>query len=147
MKALGRISASFVVVLSLLLPSRTTPAHAVEVYPLAYDFGEVEIGTSSSTFISIVNYTGHSHILTRIAFCPGSSTDFSIATDVDLPMTLESLDRLELEVVFSPSVTGLLLADLEIVSIDNSMSISTVSLRGGTGTEPPPGACVPSMGN
>ncbi len=119
------------------------PAHAIQVTPLTYDFGEVEIGTSSSTVITLFNDTGHSHTLTAVAFSPGSSPDFSIATPLDLPMTLPSLGRLEVQVVFSPSSAGLRLADLQIRAIDSSLKIVTVSLQGGTGTPPSPGACAP----
>ncbi len=143
MRTFGLISRSLIIVSFLLAMSATEPARAIEVMPLTYHFGEVEVGASSSTVITIVNYTGHSHILTTVAFSEGSSADFSLATVLDLPMTLESLDRLELEIVFSPSTTGLLLADLRIYSIDNSLKIVTVSLHGGTGTAPPPGACAP----
>ena len=121
----------------------SVPAHAIQVTPLAYDFGEVEVGSSSSTSITIFNDTGHSHTLTTVAFTPESSPDFSIATALDLPMTLPSLGRLEVEVVFSPSTAGLLLADLQIHAIDSSLKIVSVSLQGGTGTPPLPGACAP----
>ena len=145
MKPSALISPLFVVAMFLTLLSVTGPARAIEVIPLEYHFGEVEIGASSSTVLTIVNYTGHSHIITAIAFSAGSSPDFSIATEVEFPFTLESLERLELEVVFSPSVPGLLLAGLEIVSIDSGLKIVVVSLQGGAGTAPPPGACAPSI--
>jgi|GEM_PF-2838320 len=58
-------------------------------------------------------------------------------------MTLASLDRIEREIVFSPSTPGLSLADLMIHSIDSSLKIVTVSLQGGIGTAPPPGVCSP----
>ena len=97
----------------------------------------------ASTVITIVNYTGHSHTITTVALSAESSPDFSIATVLDLPMTLASLDRLELEIVFTPSTTGLSMADLQIHSVDSSLKIVTVSLQGGIGTAPPPGACAP----
>jgi hypothetical protein len=124
--------------------SAAGPAYAIEVTPLEHDFGEPEVGQSSSTVITISNYTGHSHTITTIEFSEGSSPDFSIAATPDLPMTLTSLDRLELEIVFSPSGEGLALADLRIYGIDSSLSIVTVSLRGGAGALPPSGACAPS---
>lgn len=143
MKPSTLISSPFVIAMFLTLLSVTPPAYAIEVTPLTYHFGEVEIGTSSSTVITIDNYTGHSHIITSITFTAGSSPDFSIATELQFPFTLESLERLEVEVVFSPSVPGLLLAGLEITSIDSGLKIVVVTLQGGTGTAPPPGACAP----
>jgi hypothetical protein len=140
----GLISAAPIIFLIALWLSVTSSASAIEVMPLEYDFGEVEVGTSSSTIITIMNYTGHSHIITSIAFTEGSSPDFSLATDLEFPMVLESVGFLEVEVVFSPSVAGPLTADLEIVSIDNGLQIVTVSLQGGTG-HPPSGACAPSQ--
>jgi hypothetical protein len=143
MRTFGLISRSFLIVLFLAVAPPGRPAHAVEVYPLTYHFGEVEVGSSSSTVITIVNYTGHSHILTVIELKEGSSPDFTLTDVPDLPFTLESLQELELEVVFTPSAPGLLLADLEIHSVDNSLKIVTVSLQGGPGTAPPPGSCSP----
>ncbi len=139
----GPITRSLLVVPLLFALSVTGPAHAVEVIPLAYHFGVVEVGTSSSTIITLVNPTGHSHVLTVAAFVGGSSPDFSIATPLDLPLTIESMEELELEIVFAPSTPGLLLAELELHIIDNSLKIVTVSLQGGPGTAPPPGACAP----
>jgi hypothetical protein len=139
----GWISAESIIFLIVLWLSLTSLAFAIEVMPLEYDFGEVEIGTSSSTVITIVNYTGHPHIITSIAFAEGSSPDFSLATDLEFPMVLESVGFLEVEVVFSPSVAGPLTADLEIFSIDSGLKIVVVSLQGGTG-HPPSGACAAS---
>ena len=143
MRTFGLFSKSLLVVPLLLILSAADPAHAIEVSPLTYHFGEVEVGTPSSTVINLVNPTGHSHILTVVAFKAGSSPDFSLAAPPDLPMTIDSMDRLELEIVFTPSTPGLLLADLEIHSIDNSLKIVSVSLQGGPGTAPPPGTCAP----
>lgn len=143
MRTLGLISRSFIIATFLLAMAATEPARAIEVYPLTYHFGEVEVGSSSSTVITIVNYTGHSHTITTVAFSEESSLDFSLATVLELPMTLASLDRLELEIVFTPSTPGLSLADLMIRSVDSSLKIVTVSLQGGIGTAPPPGACSP----
>jgi hypothetical protein len=143
MKKSRLISAASIIFMIILSLSVTSAAYAIEVTPLEHDFGEVEVGTSSSTIITIVNYTGHSHIITAIDFAEGSSTDFSLATAIQFPMVLESLDSLEVEVVFSPSVVGPLNADLEIFSIDNSLQIVVVSLQGGTG-HPPSDACAPS---
>jgi len=136
------ISEAPIIFLVVLWLSLTSSASAIEVTPLEYDFGEVEIGTSSSTVITIVNYTGHDHVITSIAFTEGSSPGFSLATNLELPMVLESLGLLEVEVLFCPSVTGPLTADLEILSIDSGLKIVVVSLRGGTG-HPPSGACAP----
>ena len=143
MKKSGFISGASVIFMMILSLSVPSSASAIEVTPLAYDFGEVEIGASDSTVITIVNSTGHPHTITGISFREGSSTDFSLATDLEFPMVLESLGLLEVEVVFSPSGAGPLTADLEIISIDSSFRIVVVSLRGGTG-HPLSGACAPS---
>ena len=93
--------------------------------------------------ITIVNYTGHSHDITTVAFSPESSPDFSLATALELPMTLPAMDRLELEIVFTPSTPSLSVAELMIHSIDSSLKIVTVLLQGGIGTAPPHGVCAP----
>lgn len=141
MRTPGPMACSCLILAWVFVLSGAGSARAIEVTPLEHDFGEIEVGESSSTTITISNYTGHPHTITAVAFSEGSSPDFSIATSLDLPMTLTSLDRLELEIVFSPCGPGLALAELRIHSIASSLSIVTVSLRGGTGTLPPPGAC------
>ena len=143
MKPFARVSPLFLVAVFVTPLALTSPARAIEVNPLEVHFGELEVGTSSSTVITIDNYTGHSHIITEISFTPGSSPDFSLATQMEFPYTLESLERLEVEVVFSPSAPGLLLADLKIVSVDSALKIVIVTLQGGPGTAPPPGSCAP----
>ncbi len=143
MKPFRFLSVSFILWI-LVFPLAGIPlALAIEVYPLEVDFGEVEVGASSRAVISIVNYTGHSHILTVIALSEDSSPDFSIFTVLDLPLVLESLESLEVEVVFSPSTAALVTGELLIYSLDNGLKIETVSLRGGSGSVPPPGACAP----
>ena len=143
MKTLRFLSAPFILLTLAFTLSGIPRAQAIEVYPLEVDFGEVEVGASSRAVISIVNYTGHSHILTMIALSESSSPDFSIATELDLPLVLESLESLEVEVVFSPSTAALVTGELLIYSLDNGLKIETVSLRGGSGSVPPPGACAP----
>jgi len=143
MKPFRFLSASFILLILVFPLSGIPLARAIEVYPLEVDFGEVEVGVSSRAVISIVNYTGHSHILTVIALSENSSPDFSIATELDLPLVLESLESLEVEVVFSPSTTALVTGELLIYSLDNGLKMETVSLRGGTGSVSPPGACAP----
>ena len=143
MRTLGLIPRAFLIPPLLLAVFAARPAGAIDVYPLTYHFGEVPVGTSSSTVITIVNDTGHSHDITTVTFSPESSPDFSLTTALDLPMTLPAMNRLELEIVFTPTTPALALADLIIHSIDSSMKIVTVSLQGGIGSEPPPGVCVP----
>ncbi len=143
MKHPGSVPISRINVVLLLILALIKPAQAVEVSPLSHHFGVVEVGTSSSTTVTLVNSTGHSHILTVVAFAPGSSPDFSVATALELPVTIPSMEQLDLEIVFAPSSPGPLAAALELHIVDNSLKIVTVSLQGGPGTAPPPGACAP----
>lgn len=143
MKPFRFVRASLILLMVLFPLSRIPPAQAIEVYPLEVDFGEVEVGSSSRAVVTIVNYTGHSHTLTVIALSEASSPDFSIATELELPLVLESLESLEVEIVFSPSTTALAAGELLIYCLDNGLKIEVVSLRGGTGSVPPPGACAP----
>jgi hypothetical protein len=146
MRPLSLISRSILVAPLLLALFAAAPAGAIDVYPRTHHFGEVAVGTSSSTVITLVNDTGHSHDITTVALSPESSPDFSLTTVLDLPMTLPAMSRLELEIVFTPTTPALSVADLIIHSIDSSLKIVIVSLQGGIGTPPPPGVCSPWQG-
>ncbi len=120
-------------VLSLCI---TASAGAVEVEPLEHDFGEVAVGASARSSFALVNYTGHPHAVTAIDFSAGSSEDFSLATDLQFPVVVETGEALDVEVEFNPLWEGLHTAQMEVFSLEPSLRIVVVSLQGTAGQPP-----------
>ena len=119
-----------------------TPGGNIQVSPEVYDFGDVELGSSSSTIITITNPVGGIHEdplgLLDISFADGSSGDFAITTNpVDSPVLPgESVD---IGVSFTPSAEGYVSAVLQITSDDPVFELIEVSLGGvGVYDEQPP---------
>jgi M6 family metalloprotease-like protein len=74
------------------------------VDPDSIDFGEVEKGTKSTIkTINVANYGNQSLIITNI---PSSFADFNFVSSFSFPLTIPSMDSVQLEFQFSPSTTG-----------------------------------------
>ena len=85
------LAAAFAVVMIFLvgIPAPTLADPDILVTPMAYDYGEVEVGDSSTATITIDNFNGHPPVITAIGMSAGSSTDFNIATN-RLDLSLQS---------------------------------------------------------
>jgi hypothetical protein len=102
--------------------SLTAAAYAdtLEVIPSDYDFGEVEVGTSSTAIISLSNINGSNVTIYGIEFQAGSSGDFTHVNTPPVPFDIAPSETFELEVGFCPSSEGYVAAILEIDSSDTS---------------------------
>ena len=60
----------------------------IVISPLDYDFGEVEIWSSSTTIFSISNEGTDPLTVTEISMDPGNGSGFQITTDFSLPVTV-----------------------------------------------------------
>ena len=123
-----------------LLITVTEPIGNIEVSPAEYDFGEVELGTSSTVIVTISNVGGADLTVETIAFEAGSSGDFAITTAPSLPAVVAPGGILgDVEITYAASAAGLAAAGLEIVSDDPDEPLVVVSLIGtGVVVEPPP---------
>ena len=102
MKKLSLI-AMFGIVLVFLL-GLSAPALAdpgVEVDPTEHDFGDVELGSSSSTIIEITNVGWQPQFIDEVSLQAGSSPDFSITSAPPPGAEIASGESLEVEVTFT----------------------------------------------
>jgi len=101
----------------------------------SYDFGQVEVGSTKSTVISITNLENTSTTITGLVF---ENTDCSGFAVVSAPafISISANGTIEVEVGFTPSTTGICTNTLRIYN-GNPFPYS-VTLTG-TGVEPKPG--------
>lgn len=112
----------------------------IDVSRTAYDFGDVNIGTSDMTLIIISNFGSANLTVSAISFTPDSNSDFSITAGPSFPAAIEP-DGLaaDVEITYSPLATGEVFAVLQIISDDPDEDLVQVSLGGfGVQTELPP---------
>ena len=115
------------------------PEPNISVSPSNYDFGEMNLGSSSATIVTISNVGDADLNITDIHFQDGSSPDFSITPPPTMPATLAPGGTTDVEIIFTPSVPGDVSAILEIESDDPDNSLVQVSLTGtGVRVEIPP---------
>ena len=96
-----------------------------------YDFGEVEVGASKTTVVSITNLDDASTTLTGFIFAETTCRDFSIVYDPE-NMTISSKASLEVEVVYTPSSLG---PCSDTLRIFNGNPIPNLVTFSGTGVE------------
>ena len=107
----------------------------IDVSPAEYDFGEVELGTSSTVILTIYNAGCGDLTVDSIEFAAGSSADFTITTIPSLPAVVAPGGTLgDVEITYTASAEGLAAAGLEIGSDDPDEPLVAVSLSG-TGVE------------
>jgi len=85
---------------------RMKPFAGVHAYstPNSIDFGDVEIGTTSSTYSTVLANYGDSDLI--ISNIPSSVGDYNLVTNLSFPDTLSSYDSLTIEFNYSPTVVG-----------------------------------------
>jgi hypothetical protein len=109
------------------------------VIPLAWDFGDVELGASSSVFLTISNTGSSDLIVDGLDFATGSDPEIALESPPALPLAIEPENSVNIEIVFTPSVEDCYLAGLEISSDDADEPVVTVNLSGcGVPVEIPP---------
>jgi beta propeller repeat protein len=113
------------------------PPGEIDLSFLAYDFGDVGLGSSSMTELTVSNVGKGFLVVNDIAFQEGDSNDFSAAYEMDMPMVLQSGQSCDITITFTPSVAGTLSAVLEIQSDDFAKALMAVELNG-TGMENSP---------
>jgi hypothetical protein len=109
---------------------------------VAYDFGDVELGSSNSTIITITNQLGGTYegplSLLDIALLPGGSSDFAITAN-PAGSTVQPGESADVGVAFAPSVVGYVSGTLQISSDDPVLPLIEVPLGGvGVDEELPP---------
>jgi len=120
----------FAIVLVFSLASQALAQ--LEVLPSAHDFGDIEVGTSAFTFVTVMNMGG-SEVALDAAI--SGSPEFTITSSV--PASVAPGAIVDIQVTFAPSAAGYAAADLLINGAVGS------SLGGmGVAVEPPPSEAV-----
>lgn len=129
-----RLSSSFAAMFILsgwivtAIPVGANPG--AEVDPVKHDFGDVKLGSSSSTIITISNTEMNSFFISEIGFEVGSSPDFSITSSA-LGETVDPGESLKVKITYTPSTVGNVSAVLRILwVVDSEAGLEHVSLVG-----------------
>lgn len=140
MKRLSLISVAITILFLMVVLSTPPLAYAdIEIAPLEYNFGEVELGTSSTAIITISNSGSGLYYIDAVNFQAGSSSDFSITSAPPPGTMLLSGDSVDVEVTYTPSALGYTSATMDIAWTNADSGTTHVSLWGfGVGAEPPP---------
>ena len=111
----------------------------IDVSPLVYDFGDVELETAGSILMTILNYGNGDLSVQNLTFTPESSTDFTVTLSPELPSIVAPEGSIDIEISFAPSTKELISAVLEISSDDPDEPVVSVNLVGvGVVVEVPP---------
>lgn len=89
MKRLSLISVILVFVAWFAVPTANAD---IEVAPMPYDFGDVELGTSDTVIITITNVPGvvfEPLAIYNVTLQPGCDPDFSISMSPSFPLYLD----------------------------------------------------------
>ena len=105
-----------VAVINLILLFALAPVHAQDVDPTSHDFGDVTVGESVSTIVTLSN-DGFDQIMINSITLSGSG-DFSQTSGILFPISLPPGDFIYVEVTFTPSAVGEFSADLVIQNGD-----------------------------
>ena len=102
----------------LLLTGMVFGIPEIEVTPLDYDFGLVEVGSSDSAVITTYNHGDTTLTLEDVYFEASSSRDFTITSFLLPPVYMSSGAQFIIEVTFAPTSGGSASASLLIFSTD-----------------------------
>jgi TolB protein len=125
--------------MDFMIRAVVAPVPDIDVSPLSYDFGDVELGDSSMTIVTVSNVGDVDITVSDISFEVGSSADYSVTSGPTLPTVIIPAQTVDIQVTYSPSAVGASSAILNIYIGDSSEPFVGVSLSG-TGVEvaPPP---------
>ncbi|UCF15012.1 MAG: choice-of-anchor D domain-containing protein [Phycisphaerales bacterium] len=141
MKKSDLISTSLMIMIFMLWLSVPTTAYAdtLEVLPTDHDFGDVEVGTTATTIVSMTNINGSNVQVFGLGFQAGGSDAFSMVNAPPVPFIVVPGQTVEVKVAFAPSAAGYVSAVLQIESTDSLTPVHEVFLSGvGVDTQPEP---------
>ena len=101
-------------VLSLILLFALAPVHAQDVYPTSHDFGDVNVGESVITIVTLVNNSFDQLEINSIHMI--GDGDFQATSSISPPFILEINESVDFEVTFTPSSVGEFSATLVITN-------------------------------
>ena len=107
----------------------------IAVSPVSYDYGDVQVGTSSAFAFVVTNEGDGDLILGALSLLGADSSQFR-ADSIAVPLTLASKDSLNVGVLFKPTSAGTKTARLVIESNDPDESTLAVLLTGSGKSDP-----------
>jgi len=99
----------------------------IEVVPSTHDFGDVELGSSSTTIITVTN-SGFLPLNLDVSFQAGSSSEFSFISES--PLVLPSGESVDVQVTYTPSALGFSQAELAIDWTNGDTGQEVVNISG-----------------
>jgi YD repeat-containing protein len=119
----------------------TTPQPDISVSPISYNFGNVNIGSTSAAQTFTVSNTGTVNlVIGTITLTGTNASEFSKPSDSCSGQTVAPSANCTVQVVFSPTSEGAKSANLSIPSNDPDTPTLNVSLSGVGGIQPVEGA-------
>ncbi len=109
------------------------PEPNIAVSPLSHDFGDVELGTSSTVVVTISNVGNGELTVSGI----GLQTDFAITSVPPASIVIGPSETVDVEITYTPTVLGRNSAVLKITSDDPDEPVVEVQLSA-VGVEIPP---------
>ena len=110
-----------------------TPGGNIKVSPAEYDFGDVELGSWSSTIITITNPAGGTYedplIIENISLTGGGSGSFAVTVNPAGSTVLPGESN-DVGITFTPLAEGYVTTTLQIVSDDPVFPLIEVALGG-----------------
>lgn len=116
------------------LAAECPPEPDIEVSPLIYDFGNVEIGLSETMIVTISNVGNCDLNVSGIAL----ETDFAITSAPAAAIVVEPSQTVDVEITYTPTVIGDNSAVLKITSNDPDEPVVEVQLSAAGVEIPPP---------
>ena len=101
----------------------------IELSHTDYNFGQVDIGTSQTSTVSVFNLGNASLTIQSLELEQSQQAQFALA-DFLIPVTLEPNSYIDLEIAFSPVIDGLDTAVLTVISDDPNDPAIDVVLTG-----------------
>jgi hypothetical protein len=114
-------------------------AAIIDVSPLALDFGNIVLPSSSQLIVTLSNAGGEDLTITGVALQAGGSSTFLLPSSPKLPSTLTPGASMDVTVAFEPTALAIYSATLEVTSDDADEPTVEVQLTGaGVPSEDPP---------
>ena len=101
----------------------------IDVSPVEHDFGQVDIGTTQSGFVTVSN-TGNANLTLQAVSILQDAGEFEVVPLQQLPVTIEPETSIEIEILYTPELEGAAEAILQVASDDPDQPVMEVALLG-----------------
>jgi PKD repeat protein len=109
--------------------------HLPYVSPLTVEFGNLEVGDSSTAIVTTTNTKSSGTLkVTDVSLTSSSSSTFSISGSYSWPVTLDPGDSVDVVVAFDPDTTDTFTGTLVVTTDDATIDVSLI----GTGVQTQP---------